>query len=105
MSAAASWAVAYCTTLEPQAPPLSLHQPYAVVDESVVVETFTDPTDDSETEVSIAQTDITFPYRGFDGALKVGRGRLFLPDIAAPPEGGMPLAISMHYELGGDGAH
>ena len=93
MSAAASWAVACCTALEPQAPPLSLEQPYAVEEESLVEEMFSDPTDGSKTPVSIAQIEITFPYRGFDGTLKVGHGRLFLPNIAEPPEGGLPLAI------------
>lgn len=90
--------------LEPQAPPLSLRQPYAVVSDTLLIERYTDRLADTSYAVEIAQVDLTFPYRGFDGTLKVGAARLYLPNIPEPPAEGLPLAISMHYGMGSGGA-
>ncbi len=99
-----SWAIACCAALEPMAPPLSLQQPYAVVKDTLIEKTYDDPLIDTSYVVEIAQIDLTFPYKGHDGALKVGRGRLYLPNIPEPPPEGLPLGISIHYMMGPSGA-
>lgn len=98
------WAIACCVALEPQAPPVALQQPYAVVKDTLLVETYVDQLADTARTVEIAQVDFTFPYRGFDGTLKVGDGRLYLPNIPEPPPEGLPLGISIHYGMGSRGA-
>ena len=99
-----SWAIACCTVLEPQAPRLSLQQPYAVLRDTLLHETFNDLLADTSYPVEIVQVELTFPYRGFDGTLKVGYGCLYLPNIPAPPPEGLPLGISIHYGMGSGGA-
>ena len=98
------WAIACCTALEPMAPPLSLQQPYTVVKDTLTTHTYADPLADTSYSVEIAQVDLTFPYKGYDGTLTVGRGRLYLPNVAEPPPEGLPLGISIHYGIGPDGA-
>jgi hypothetical protein len=93
-----AWAVACCLSIEPEAPPLSLQQPYSVVKDTLIEHTYTDHEIDSSITVEMARLDITFPYRGQDGTLKVGKGRLFLPNISEPPPDGLPIAVSMHYQ-------
>jgi len=104
ISAVYAWAVACCVSLEPQAPPLSLQQPYAVVADTVIEQTRKDPLTDSSYVVEMARIDLTFPYRGYDGTLAVGNGRLFLPNVDMPPDSGLPLAISIHYGAGAGAA-
>jgi hypothetical protein len=93
-----AWAVACCLSIEPEAPPLSLQQPYSVVKDTLIEHTYTDRETDSSYTIKMARLDITFPYRGQDGTLQVGWGRIFLPNISEPPPGGLPIAVSMHYQ-------
>ncbi len=60
------------------------------------------PTSRGKRRFAVGQYDVSFSFRGSNGADLGGAGRLFVP--SKRPRERMPIVVSMHYEMNAEGA-